>query len=106
MKVINAFVLLMLITTNTHGATSFGTPDCGQWFSENTKAPAKIWLIGYLSGINALKAIPGADPLDRINSAEQVFLWMDKWCQANPLKTVYIGGQDLYLELAKNIKKP
>jgi hypothetical protein len=41
------------------------------------------------------------DPLDKINSAEQIFVWMDNYCRANPLKNVREGAQDLFIELQK-----
>jgi hypothetical protein len=36
-----------------------------------------------------------------INSANQVFLWMDNYCKTNPLKTVGDGGWVLFKELRK-----
>ncbi len=57
--------------------------------------------MGYLSGINLMVADKNKDPLDKINSAEQIFVWMDNYCRANPLKNVREGAQDLFIELQK-----
>lgn len=40
-----------------------------------------------------------------IKSADQLIVWMDNYCQKNPLKTVNEGATDLYLiEIAKITK--
>jgi hypothetical protein len=59
----------------------------------------KAWLVGYVSGLNSAIAAPKENPLDRINSIEQIYLWMDNFCKKNPLQTVRDGGNALYREL-------
>lgn len=81
----------------TAQVTSFGSPDCGQWFTQ--KNTSKLWLLGYLSGVNAATATKAKDPLDKLNSADQAFLWMDKYCQKNPLSNAQSGANRLYDEL-------
>ena len=84
----------------------FGGSDCGQWVA-NSKSnfSLKAWLLGYISGLNAgLVGDSKNDPLRKINSAEQIFLWMDNFCQKNPLKTVQEGGKALYSELKTKSK--
>ncbi len=81
----------------------FGVPDCGQWVKENTQ-PRKAWLLGFMSGMNSvhMKGISSpADPLDKLNTANQMFLWMDNYCKNNPLDSVADGAFALYLELAR-----
>lgn len=39
------------------------------------------------------------DPLGRLKSAQQVYVWMDNYCKANPLKTVTEAGYELVVEL-------
>lgn len=82
--------------------TTIGDYDCGQWV--NNKGPAsKSWLLGYLTGLNMmaadLKSNPKRDHLDKLNSADQAYLWMDNYCRANPLKRVSQGATALYIEL-------
>ena len=86
--------------------TIFGTPDCGQWVNDRPVAREqnKSWLLGYLSGLNVRHQLAGlkpADPLDKLNSADQAFLWVDNYCKANPLRKVSTAGFELFLELAK-----
>jgi hypothetical protein len=84
-------------------STSFGASDCGQWVAKSKSNPAyRTWLLGYMSGLNSALFTSKNDPLDKINSAEQIFLWMDNFCQRNPLKNVQDGGNALFLELQKN----
>ena len=106
LKIKNLFVvfvleLLLIQPATSQIATNFGVSDCGQWVA-NSKSNQTIrsWLLGFLSGVNAGLGSSRNDPLGKINSAEQIFLWMDNFCQKNPLKTVQDGGNALYLELS------
>ena len=81
--------------------TTFGVRDCGQWLSAKTEA-RKAWVVGYMTGLNAMhwlnKSKP-PDPLGKINSVEQIYIWMDNYCQKNPLKETSDGGIALFIEL-------
>ena len=81
---------------------SFGKFNCGQW-SEGDNSLIKLWLVGFLGGLNVgartTLAKPGPDPLRHLGQANQVFLWMDNYCKANPLNTVREGAQAIYDEL-------
>ena len=99
MKTPTICMLSALMAMNVSAATSFGAYDCGQWFTKNQAA--KIWFLGYLSGLAAADTTAKVDVLDRLNSAEQAFLWMDNYCQNNPLKKANDGAIDLYIELEK-----
>lgn len=105
-KLLTTLVLLSTSALATAGVTSFGDYDCGEWFK---RPPAKSWLLGFLSGLNAViaeekKDMPKYDPLNTLNSAEQANLWMDNYCRANPLKRVSGGALDLYLKLQEQMK--
>jgi hypothetical protein len=64
--------------------------------------------LGFVSGNNLVTAATLSptpkvrlhDPLATI-SAQQIYLWMDNYCRANPLKTVDEGGILLYEEILK-----
>lgn len=82
-----------------------GARSCGDWLKykptgEDKAWPrmvAESWLVGYLSGIAVgvgKDALKGA-------SASSLFVWMDNYCQANPLDDIDDGGNKLYFELAK-----
>ena len=94
-------VVLLASASMVTGQTYIGKYDCGEWF---TKAEPKTWLLGYLSGFNvgtlSQMGFPlNYDPLKKLNSSDQAYLWMDNYCRANPLKTVLDGALNLYKEL-------
>lgn len=93
------YLLVFMHGANAQQATvtSFGNYDCGEWFTK--RQPARIWLLGYLSGLAAGDSQAKVDVLDRLNSADQAYLWMDNYCKANPLKKVSNGAVQLYIEL-------
>ena len=97
-------MLLSGVLTNVHAVMLIGNVDCGKWFSHSPQA--KGWVAGYMSGLSAAGLYPGEDPLAKIRSAEQVFLWIDNYCRANPLKSVGDAGNALFEELAESKKTP
>ena len=40
-----------------------------------------------------------SDALSKVSSADQIFLWMDNYCRANPLSNADTGAKVLYKEL-------
>lgn len=98
------FILLMFVTSMAaHAQVAFGTPDCGRWIKQPTE-PRKAWLLGYMSGLSAMHKMTNGkpnDPLDKVSSAEQIFLWMDNYCKENPLQVLTVGGAELFVELMK-----
>lgn len=93
--------LLLLSALNVHaGSTTFGSYDCGQWVNakDNNK---KAWLMGYVSGLNTefYESSGRKDPLNKLNSAEQMFLWVENYCEANPLSDLKSAGYKLLEEL-------
>jgi len=78
----------------------FGNPDCGRWIA-NSKSTISMrtWLLGFMSGLNSGLSNTKNDALAKINSAEQIFLWMDNYCAKNPLRSVNDGGNELFFEL-------
>ena len=93
--------ILLTLPLLSQGQTIFGAPDCGQWVKDNNPN-LKAWLLGYMSGLNVAHELSGLkpkDPLDKMSSAEQAFLWVDNFCQANPMRTVASAGWKLFQEL-------
>ena len=84
----------------SQSVTSFGggNYDCGTWV-KNSSIIHKAWLMGYLSGSNSKVAKHKYDPLGKLQSADQAFVWMDNFCQKNPLETVESGANKLFREL-------
>jgi hypothetical protein len=62
-----------------------------------------------MSGLNMMYGVQSStkeddDPLKSINSAQQIYAWMDNYCQKKPLESTHQGGFELYLELMKKRK--
>ncbi|CAQ71566.1 hypothetical protein [Cupriavidus taiwanensis] len=95
-----AAILFTLHTPAAHAVAIFGNIDCGKWVRtpNNTQ---KTWLLGYLSGLAQGLSKPGFDPLNKLNSAEQAYLWMDNYCATHPLKSEADGAEELWFELIK-----
>ncbi|WP_131798419.1 hypothetical protein [Acidovorax sp. GW101-3H11] len=97
-------------TAQSTVTTSFGTPDCGEW-TKGTRPGSKIWLSGYLSGLNWMfntingNQIPAYDPLSELTSMDQAFVWMDNWCKTNPLDRVDTGATYLFAQLVSKRKR-
>ena len=76
---------------------------CGDWVKERKidnsiyQMINRRWILGYLSG---LAAASGKDILKGTGS-ESIFLWIDNYCQANPLKDSDNAGNALFRELVK-----
>lgn len=81
-----------------------GSSDCGIWVKtrkENRAILFEMRLMGLLDGVamGRLIDIWGAQGVPM--SKEQVYLWMDKYCQLNPLSYVQYGADDLANERTK-----
>lgn len=93
--------ILLTLPLLSQGQTAFGAPDCGQWVKDST-TNRKAWLMGYMSGLNVAHELSDSkpkDPLNKMRSAEQAFLWVDNYCRANPMRTVAFAGWELFQEL-------
>ena len=82
--------------------TTLGAYDCGEWIArkKNTfiESQATSWLAGFMTGLNFDGR--GKNLLKKV-SPDQIYLWMDNYCKANPLSTTVTGGQLLMYELDK-----
>jgi len=99
----NKKAILALVTTLFCSITkadlvnTFGGIDCGVWIQGKTDLD-RTWLLGYMTGLN-MYAI--GNPLGKITSTQQIFLWMDNYCTKNPLSNPIQGGRELLNELKK-----
>ena len=99
---------LLLLTENALALQSRGEQSCGEWIKErNAKGASyeRAWLLGYLSGLVAAlnKDFFGGTntPFNSLDN-ESIYLWMDNYCRANPLKLMSSGAIDLFLEVTKD----
>jgi hypothetical protein len=84
-------------------AAEFGSPSCGEWVAHREKSDTlalgnAYWLQGFVAG---LAAGSGKDFLTGMDSSA-FNGWMDKYCQANPLRDLASGAVALATELQKN----
>ena len=99
-----AIALGVVFLNPVQASTTFGNSDCGEWVNKSKSTPTmRSWLIGYMSGLSVMHTLNNKndDPLDKINSVQQIYVWMDNYCQNNPLKSVMYGGTTLFIELGK-----
>jgi hypothetical protein len=113
MKAKLLFILLFLtyqFMQPVMSQTYLGAPDCGEWVRQSKERPSdRAWLLGFMSGLNMMYGVQPStrkndDPLGSINSAQQIYAWMDNYCQKNPLQGTHQGGFELYLELMQKRK--
>ena len=77
-----------------------GSRSCGVLIAEGKaetmgRIAAEAWLIGFLSG---LVVATEKDVLQETDNAS-LFLWMDNFCQREPLKNIAHGGAELFNKL-------
>ena len=82
-----------------------GSVSCGIWVKDReeknlTAATHQRWLMGVMSGI----AIGSNKDILKTTDAPSIFLWMDNYCRAKPLKDIDDGAVELFFELIKQNK--
>ena len=102
-------VAMLLLTQPVFGQTIFGNSDCGQWMNSKTEY-RKAWVLGLMSGLSVAINLPNTvdlpttkqeDWLGKVNSAEQIFLYIDNYCQKMPLGNTLNASLALFSELIK-----
>ena len=114
MKRILAALIVMTVSSPAFATRSYGLPDCGQWIKD-TGVQRKFnegWLLGWLSGVNNsmdASTPKGQTPpnyLAQTTSANQVILFVDNYCRANPLEDISSAADQLMADLVdKKYKK-
>jgi len=104
------FTFAAPVTADKNGVASIqGAASCGNWvkFRKEGSWEAiiyKAWIAGYISAFNTqtsdVYSILGSTDL------ESALLWMDKYCQENPLNDSADGMIVLTNELWPNRKRP
>lgn len=116
MQKITKNILLSLITfsllaseaipANAVPISARGAPSCGEWVKNRTEhnlyeSVNITWLMGFLSGLAIGKDVNFLPDTD----AKSLYLWIDNYCQANPLENVSLAGYLLSLELVKRTRR-
>jgi hypothetical protein len=98
-------LITLLICTNTIYAQGFqleGVVDCGTWSKTrraDTAGYLEYHLMGFIDGFTLVKNTEIWGRTDGIRvSRDSPYLWMDGWCQKNPLKKVIAGTGDFAIE--------
>lgn len=76
--------------------------NCEAWVANHTPA-RRYWVFGYLSGLNTAwggSYRSSADLLAKIDSEQQVLVWMDNYCKSHPADTLQKSAHQFYRELA------
>lgn len=94
--------LLILVPTVCQAVTIRGVPSCGDWVENralnNVLGVAnEFWLLGYLSGL----AVGSNRDFIKGTDNPSLFLWVDNFCRASPLKDVADAGSQLLRELTR-----
>ena len=97
-----ASLWLGLAATNAKAVAIKGGASCGTWVKESKvegwpRLVNRSWLMGYLSGL----VVESNRDVLRGTDAESLYLWVDNYCQSNPLKDIDDAGYILFQELAK-----
>jgi hypothetical protein len=106
-------LIVILLCTNTVYAQSViwtqSSVDCGQWVNHrktNSAIVLEHYLVGTVNGLAvgaSLEIWSGTNK--RSVSKEQFYLWMDNWCQNNPLKDTLEGVFDFANERTNDALK-
>jgi hypothetical protein len=84
-----------------------GNIDCARWLTTGSAVSElgnKSWLVGFLSGLSmGLASDAQRKPVNFFENVtnDQIYLWMDNYCRANPLSSVMNGTGDLFQEISK-----
>ena len=109
MKKSVAFIVCALLVASTYAVTVRGVRSCGKWIAAHPIPPSvsadslaqESWLVGYLSGVSVESNV---DVLKNVDN-ESIFLWMNNYCQQNPLMDIGDGGYTLFLELKRKVDR-
>jgi hypothetical protein len=97
-----ALVLVLIASATADSAIIRGVPSCGYWIQDREPGGRSsyfnaMWLVGYLSGA----AVHSEKDILRSTDSESIAVWMDRYCNANPSKSVADGGEALFDELVR-----
>ena len=102
-------LLISLVSASQSFAGSIqgaGALPCGEWVEQRTRGDhnmALAWVMGFMSSYNhyTYNGSKKNGTFGDINH-NSIALWMDNYCKANPLESVYGGSVKLIEEMVKN----
>lgn len=104
-KSITAILLFSIVTSTSHAVMLKGVRSCGSWVAEKpagrdrsiTRLTTDAWFGGFISGLAASSSTDFLKDVDAVS----IEIWVDNYCQANPLNSLADAGTELALELMK-----
>ncbi len=99
-----AFLLHPTYSNSQQLLANIGAVDCGLWLKDNDRMKSlyKSWLMGFLTGMNLSDTkVVKANFLERLSSPSQAYVFVDNYCQQNPLKNTIDAAIVLVLDLEK-----
>ena len=96
-------MLIAVVTFDLAAAVHIrGAYSCGDWIQGRImdRSHAEAWLIGYLSG----RAVASDIDILKVADNPSLFLWMDRFCRANPLRDIQDGTLELIPELVRKVR--
>lgn len=101
------FVLLSLPgIAAAEGVNVHNGPDCGQWIEQRSASNARAYeffMVGYINGLSRGFSIEFWRRDGHDLSWEQVSVWTDAFCRANPLLDLNDAAISLYAEHTGNL---
>jgi len=110
-KLFGASMLIALCFFPLKGNSVSLSVDCGAWVTraDSRKIQYEAYVIGLLNG---MRNVWGStyfvrenkwekEPLEKIRSVNQVFMYLDKYCRENPLKDIQWATYVLWDEIAQ-----
>ena len=100
-------IALALVSTGAWGYTSqgAGTDGCGKYVAEKQKNSIThykeiAWVQGFITGGNSERERNGGDSqIAKEVGAESIALWLENYCQENPLRSLTEATEALVEEL-------
>ena len=108
-KVTTLFLAVFLLhptysNSQQQSFANLGAVDCGLWLkdTDQMKSLYKAWLLGFLTGVNLSDTkVVKSNFLANLNSGQQAVLFVDNYCQKNPLKNTIDAAMNLIFDLEK-----
>ena len=103
------YTLLTIITfscisINANAVLTTGVVGCGKWIAASERKASdrfllfyQGWVLGFLNG----SAVQTNKDILKNTDNESLYLWIDNYCRANPLKSLVDGSDDLFEALKK-----
>src|SRR3569832_1929696 len=93
-------ILLIVVSFPASASTMFGPADCGKWMEAKSNI-RESWILGYMSGLNAMFDIlvsGSPDHLNKITSADEKNNKKKKKNTRKPAGKLSNGGKELLLD--------